>query len=72
MAHSFVEKEFLTVGELAQFTGISISTWNKRRVTGRTPPFTKIGRTVRYRKSDVEVWLSSRSVSSTSVTTLDA
>ena len=38
--------DYLTVGQLAQVTGISASTWNKRRVTGDSPPFSKVGRRI--------------------------
>ena len=40
--------------EVAQKTGISRSSWQKDRLTGRSGlPFVKIGRLVRYRLSDV-------------------
>jgi hypothetical protein len=31
--------EYVDMRKLAQITGISASTWNKRRLTGDTPPF---------------------------------
>jgi hypothetical protein len=43
-----VEKEYLDVNGLAAYTDISASTWNKRRLTGDTPPFIRIGRSIRY------------------------
>jgi excisionase family DNA binding protein len=38
----------------------------KARVTGESPVFLKIGRSVRYRKSDLDAWLSQKSRRSTS------
>lgn len=58
--------EYLSVSDLAEYTGISTSTWNKRRLTGNTPPFCSIGRTVRYRRSDVDAWMEAHRRRSTS------
>ena len=52
--------------ELARRTKTSESYWNKLRVAGEGPPYTKIGRLVRYRPSDVDTWLASLTRSSTS------
>lgn len=52
--------------ELARITGTSVSMWQKRRVTGNTPPFIKIGKVCRYRLSDVEDWLRTRERKNTS------
>jgi hypothetical protein len=54
--------------ELARRTDTAPITWAKRRMLGvpHTPPFLKIGRTVRYRWSDVESWLADRERGSTS------
>jgi len=60
------ETEFLDTHGLALRTGIAASTWTKRRLTGDTPPFAKIGRRVLYRWPDVEAWLASRIRTSTS------
>lgn len=47
--------------EVAVLLGISVSTLEKWSSTRRDgPPFIKVGRLVRYRRSDVEQWLSSR------------
>ena len=53
---------------VAEFTGLSASYLAKLRVTGFGPPFKKIGRSVLYRKSDVEAWLQDHSRTSTSDT----
>jgi predicted DNA-binding transcriptional regulator AlpA len=42
------------------------STARKQRVMGSGPKFIKLGRSVRYRKGDVQDWLESRTVRSTS------
>ncbi|MEE2527197.1 helix-turn-helix domain-containing protein [Hyphobacterium sp. HN65] len=56
----------LNVAALAEKTGISVSTWNKRRLSGDTPAFLKVGRRVLYRWSDVEQWLDGKTKGSTS------
>ena len=58
--------EYVDTRKLAEITGISASTWNKRRLTGDTPPFTKIGKSVRYRISTVKAWMTERERRSTS------
>jgi len=45
---------------------ISVSTLQKMRVTGNGPRFCKIGRSVRYRMSDLDAYMAARIVSSTS------
>lgn len=62
-------KEFIDTRELAKITGISKSTWDKRRLTGDTPPYIKLGRSVRYRLTIAMSWLEKRSRSSTSDST---
>ena len=54
-----MEDELIDTAELARRTGTGATTWAKRRMLGHpyTPPFVKLGRSVRYRWSDVEVWL---------------
>jgi predicted DNA-binding transcriptional regulator AlpA len=63
MSESLIDTE-----ELARRTNTAAITWAKRRMLGgaHTPPFLKIGRTVRYRWSDVEAWLANRERGSTS------
>ena len=58
--------EYVNVRTLAEITGISASTWNKRRLTGDTPPFTKVGKSVRYHIPTVREWLTARERRSTS------
>jgi predicted DNA-binding transcriptional regulator AlpA len=58
--------EYVDVKGLAAITGISVSTWNKRRLTGDTPPFSKIGRSVGYHVPTVKTWMDERLRCSTS------
>ena len=41
---------------------ISSVTATKWRAQAKGPPFIKVGRLVRYRRSDLEAWLASRTV----------
>ncbi len=59
-------KEYVNVRELAEVTGVSASTWNKRRLTGDTPPFVKVGTSVRYHLVTANAWLAARQRRSTS------
>ena len=58
--------EYVNVQMLATITGISASTWNKRRLTGDTPPFTKVGKSIRYHIPTVREWMAARERRSTS------
>lgn len=59
-------KQVLTTTEAAQELGIASQTLEKWRTYGKGPTFVKVGRNVRYRMADLEAWLSSRVVNSTS------
>ncbi len=63
-----MNEEIIDTQELARRTGTGSATWAKRRMLGapHSPPFVKLGRSVRYRWSDVEAWLESRQRNSTS------
>jgi len=52
----------LTVKDVAELTGQSVSTLNRARVYGTTnaPSFCKIGKSVRYRLSTVQSWISNQ------------
>jgi predicted DNA-binding transcriptional regulator AlpA len=58
--------EYVDTKGLQALTGISSSTWNKRRLTGDTPPFIKVGKSVVYHVPTVREWLAARSRRSTS------
>lgn len=56
------DDEFMTVEELAQHCRVAVRTvywWNRR---GTAPTRVRLGRAVRYRRSDVEAWLASSTV----------
>ena len=52
--------------EAAQHVRLSKPTLERLRLTGDGPSFLKLGRAVRYRKADLDEWLASRLVRSTS------
>ncbi|MEP6862945.1 MAG: helix-turn-helix domain-containing protein [Deltaproteobacteria bacterium] len=54
---TFIDEKYLCA-EL----GISSVTATKWRAKAEGPPFIKVGRLVRYRRTDVELWLDSRTV----------
>ncbi len=61
-----MDPEYVDTNTLATITGVSASTWNKRRLTGDTPAFIKLGRSVRYHLPTVRLWLADRLQRSTS------
>lgn len=56
--------EFLTVGELSELLEITVWTAYQWNSVGSGPAYYRIGRYVRYRKTDVEDWLARRRVAS--------
>lgn len=52
--------------EAAKHVGVAVSTMEKLRVYGEGCPYSKRGRSVRYRIADLDAWMSSRLVGSTS------
>lgn len=57
---------WLTTEGASDHTAISVSTLNKLRVFGGGPRFSKVGRSVRYCVQDLDDWLRSQMVGSTS------
>ncbi len=51
------EDRLLSPRELAAYLGLPVATLYQYRYRGEGPPGYKIGRHVRYRWSDVQVWL---------------
>jgi excisionase family DNA binding protein len=49
---------YLTPREAAEYLRSSTSTLAKARLTKRGPNFVRIGRAVRYRKIDIDAWMS--------------
>ena len=58
--------EYLDTRSAAELTGLSKSTLEKWRVAGLHLPFIRAGRLIRYARSDIDAWMSSRKVLSTS------
>ena len=56
----------LTQREAAQLLRLSERSLERFRVTGTGPRFVKVGHSVRYRETDLEAWIASRVVRSTS------
>lgn len=52
----------LSTRELAQYLSVPEATLYQWRLRDVEPPAIKVGRHLRYRVSDVEVWLTSQSV----------
>jgi len=63
-----MQDQIIDTAELARRTATGETTWAKRRMLGHphSPPHLKLGRSVRYRWSDVEAWLETRQRQSTS------
>ena len=55
----------LTTVQAAQYLGLAVSTLNKWRCHGGGPKFLKLGRAVRYRQSDLEMFVAERVLGST-------
>jgi predicted DNA-binding transcriptional regulator AlpA len=56
----------LTQREAASFLQLSERTLERFRVAGLGPKFVRVGRSIRYRLTDIETFIASRVVSSTS------
>jgi predicted DNA-binding transcriptional regulator AlpA len=60
------ENDCSVLGEVANYVGLATTNLERMRLTGEGPVFAKLGRSVRYRRADVDNWISSRIVRSTS------
>ena len=60
------EDELLDQTRDAELLGVTTKFLEARRVRGGSIPYAKIGRLVRYRRSDVQAWVESRMMNSTS------
>lgn len=64
MSAEICQSDFLSTTDAAQFLGVSVGTLEVWRCRKRYAiPFIKVGRLVRYRRSALERWLESRTVS---------
>jgi excisionase family DNA binding protein len=61
-----IAEQYMRPLEAAAYLRTSISTLAKARVLGGGPTFTRIGRAVRYRKSDLDEYMAARLATSTS------
>lgn len=57
---------FLTTRDAAEYLGMKPQTLEAWRCRGDGPRFVKLGRSVRYRQSDLDQWIESRTRSNTS------
>lgn len=57
-------RELMDEAALADLVGVNIKTLQKWRWQRTGPAFVKIGRLVRYRRTDVEAWLDKQTVTS--------
>jgi predicted DNA-binding transcriptional regulator AlpA len=60
--------EMFTTPEAAAYTKMAVPTLERFRLTGEGPVFAKLGGSVRYRRCDLDAWIESRLVRSTSET----
>lgn len=58
--------EYLRTDDMEPYTGIASSTWAKRRMSGKSPPYIKCGKLILYRRCDVDDWLENQRRGSTS------
>jgi excisionase family DNA binding protein len=58
--------DILNTREAAAYVRLGKPTLERFRITGEGPAYCQLGGAVRYRKSDLDVWLESRRIRSTS------
>jgi predicted DNA-binding transcriptional regulator AlpA len=58
--------ELLDEREVAEITGESTRTWERRRASGDGPPYYRLGRSIRYDRNEVLEWVRQRRRKSTS------
>lgn len=58
--------DVLTTEEAARYVRLGKPTLERFRLTGEGPRYAKLGGAVRYRRADLDQWLESRLVASTS------
>jgi predicted DNA-binding transcriptional regulator AlpA len=60
------ERHLLSAAEAARYLGLAVQTLAKMRVSGESPPYHKLGRSVVYDPADLDAWLATRKRRSTS------
>lgn len=53
--------DLMTTVQVAEYTGMSVSFFEKRRCYKNSPTYVKIGARVFYRRPDIDQWLEARS-----------
>lgn len=64
--HHALQSALLRPREAAHLLGLGVSTLAKRRMSGDSPPWCRIGRAVRYRRDDLIAWADAHKRRSTS------
>ncbi|MBJ7526265.1 MAG: helix-turn-helix domain-containing protein [Sphingomonadaceae bacterium] len=59
------DSDWLTTAQVAKLTQTSQNFWEKLRVRGYGPKYSRVGNRPRYRRADLEQWLENRSARST-------
>lgn len=59
-------EDLFNTAEAAEYVRLAAITLERMRLSGEGPAFVKLGRSVRYRRIDVDNWIASRVVRSTS------
>lgn len=65
-AEKVIEDRLLSEVHAADYLDLAVSTLQKRRIAGLPPRWVKLGRLVKYRKSDLDDWIRQSVVNSTS------
>jgi predicted DNA-binding transcriptional regulator AlpA len=60
--------ENMRPGDAAAYLTVSVQRLAKMRLTGNSPPFCRLGRSIVYRKADIDSWLEAKKRISTSDT----
>ncbi|MDH3006245.1 helix-turn-helix domain-containing protein [Gordonia alkanivorans] len=60
-----MDQGLMTSAELAKYRGMSRQAVDTERWRGQGPPYVQDGRRIRYRREDVDAWLSDRVVQPT-------
>jgi len=61
-----MDTDILITREAAAYCRLGKPTLERFRISGNGPPFLKIGGAVRYRRGDLDAWLATRLIRSTS------
>lgn len=60
-------REVMDEFALADFLGLTVATLRKWRWLRSGPKFVKVGRLIRYRKTDIDAWLDQQTVATREV-----